>query len=193
MGKCDMCSESAESAHASACCGKLYSRCAEHNAKNMAFVAALAHERRCGIPHLARTFEERYVPEPNTGCWIWMGRLDRDGYGIISIAGKSRKAHRYAYQTMIGEIPYGMTIDHLCRHTFCVNPAHMDVVTAEENTRRGNASRVLSGQCRRGHRFMPRTGGCKVCQRIRGRRMDEKRRIRRQASNASAGARSPKP
>jgi len=75
-------------------------------------------------------------------CWLWLaGRAD--GYGMFRLDSQTPiRAHRFAYQTVIGPIPAGFTIDHLCRNPLCVNPAHMEAVTRSENIRRENRDRI---------------------------------------------------
>lgn len=82
-------------------------------------------------------------------CWNWTGALNSRGYGSVS-SGKStsKLAHRRAWEVANGEIPEGLTIDHLCRNKQCVNTAHMEVVSRAENSHRGNAART---HCKRGH------------------------------------------
>lgn len=97
-------------------------------------------------------FWSRVVP---TGfCWEWTGyRLD-SGYGRMSFAGRMQVAHRIAYQILVGEIPNGLQLDHLCRNRGCVNPDHLEPVTAQENMRRGfspTSVTVRDGVCKRGH------------------------------------------
>ncbi len=75
---------------------------------------------------------DKIMPEPNSGCWFWLGALSR-GYGSL----KNARAHRVAYEMTIGPIPEGLVIDHLCRVTSCVNPDHLEAVTQAENVRRG--------------------------------------------------------
>ena len=72
------------------------------------------------------------------GCWQWKGSLTYDGYGSFGGTG----SHRYVYELLVGPIPTGLTIDHLCRNTWCCNPDHMEPVTRAENTRRAHAGRL---------------------------------------------------
>jgi hypothetical protein len=69
-------------------------------------------------------------------CWNWKGCL-RKGYGCFRVDGITYSAHRFSYMCNIGEIPDGMQIDHLCKNKSCVNPDHLEIVTSQENTRRG--------------------------------------------------------
>ena len=104
-------------------------------------------------------FESLYVPEPNTGCWLWIGHVDSDGYGQLPFGSErtnpiTRKAHRFAYEAFSGEIPKGLTIDHLCRVRCCVNPLHLEAVLPGENTIRGNGFSGINFRkthCPKGH------------------------------------------
>jgi hypothetical protein len=107
------------------------------------------------------------------GCWLWTGALMNNGYARIKRFGKTLSAHRYAYELQFGKIAAEMQLDHRCRNRRCVNPAHLEVVTAKENQRRipnGNASRT---HCVRGHAlsganlFIRRDGRrrCRICHR----------------------------
>lgn len=82
-------------------------------------------------------------------CWVWLGKLNNYGYGIVFRNGKELSAHRVSYELMFGEIPAGLVIDHLCRNRACVNPMHMQPVTNSENVSRG--SRKLQTHCIHGH------------------------------------------
>lgn len=106
-----------------------------------------ARWRKNGDPSVVRyirdaTLEQKFwfrVQKTDT-CWRWTGSLIR-GYGHIGIReddGKwhLRRAHRVAYELLVGPIPEGLTIDHLCNVKHCVNPAHLEPVTTQENTRR---------------------------------------------------------
>jgi hypothetical protein len=86
-------------------------------------------------------------------CWIWTATKNRKGYGMFR-ANRYGSAHRYAYRTLIGPIPLGLHIDHLCRNRDCVNPMHMEPVTNAENQRRGKVNQYKSLEaCKYGHEF----------------------------------------
>lgn len=75
-------------------------------------------------------------------CWVWTAGCTRDGYGKVWHEGRAVGAHRAVYVILVGPIPPGMTLDHLCRRITCVRPSHMEIVTHEENVRRGNKERA---------------------------------------------------
>lgn len=77
-----------------------------------------------------------YKIDPSTHCWNWQGSLNQGGYGTICREGVTSSSHRYFYTKRFGKIPAGLTIDHLCRNTKCVNPEHLEAVTIGENIRR---------------------------------------------------------
>ena len=97
-------------------------------------------------------FEEKYIPEPNSGCWLWLGALTHNGYAVLSIGGKTERAHRWAYASAHGPIPPDMELDHLCRVRCCVNPSHLEVVTSAENGKR-SPFKGSKTHCVRGHEF----------------------------------------
>jgi hypothetical protein len=74
-------------------------------------------------------------------CWVWFGALNDDGYGVIWDGTRLVYAHRLMYRWAFGEVPVGLTIDHLCRVRACVNPIHLEPVTNRENIRRGFEAR----------------------------------------------------
>ena len=81
-----------------------------------------------------------FFPSGSERCWLWTGALDKYGYGYVSWrqSGKKRHfiAHRLIYEELVGPIPDGLVIDHLCRVRHCVNPNHLEPVTQDENLRR---------------------------------------------------------
>jgi hypothetical protein len=90
------------------------------------------------------------------GCWQWLGTATKknDGYGQIRLNGRMVVAHRVAYELVIGPVPPGKSIDHLCRNRLCVNPAHLEAVSPYENFLRGQSplvDRRRQTHCKRGH------------------------------------------
>lgn len=87
-----------------------------------------------------RWLSESYTVDPDTGCWVWDGALTGNGYGHVrreGRAGGKQLAHRWFFERLVGPIPEGLCLDHLCRNPRCVNPEHLDPVTFAENVRRG--------------------------------------------------------
>lgn len=127
------------------------------------------------------------------GCWNWTGATQKPGYGRFVIErGRLSLAHRWAYEAMVGPIPEGMTIDHLCWNKVCVNPDHLEVVTREENARRGNPH-TQKTHCKWGHELTPdnvyhprRNPEARDCRTCRRRRNAEWKRASRAAARAVA-------
>lgn len=97
--------------------------------------------------------------EKSDGCWLWLGAKNKLGYGSFGAGSLgSNAAHRFAYEALVGPIPEGLELDHLCRNPSCVNPSHLDPVTHHENILRGNAPPAINARkthCKRGHEFTP--------------------------------------
>lgn len=76
----------------------------------------------------------RSIPEPNSGCWLWMGEKKMTGYGECWAAGRREDAHRSAYRIFkCEEIPQGMVVRHTCDTKLCINPDHLLLGTQAEN------------------------------------------------------------
>lgn len=91
---------------------------------------------------------ERHIRRDESGCWVWTGAVTSSGYSSIGYDKKVRSAHRVSYEVHVGPIPDGYTIDHLCRVKVCVNPAHLEAVTMQENIARHVATLT---HCKWGH------------------------------------------
>ena len=93
---------------------------------------------------LQTRFDAKWQPEPNSGCWLWHGSIDRMGYGKIWIEGKSRLAHRTSYALHCHEIADGAHVCHKCDTPACVNPNHLFLGDHQSNmadkVRKGRAS-----------------------------------------------------
>lgn len=74
-----------------------------------------------------------------TPCWCWLGRLNRNGYARGRWEGREPVMHRVTYELLIGPIPAGLILDHLCKVRRCINPEHLEPVTHRVNTLRGDA------------------------------------------------------
>lgn len=129
------------------------------------------------MPHEAAAERFWQKVDKSGECWLWRGSA-RQGYGQINFRGIPMPAHRFAYELLVGPIPDGLVIDHLCRNPPCVNPAHMEPVTNEENLRRGERRNQFSDvtHCAKGHAYdvantwHGRNGRqCRTCNRERAR------------------------
>jgi hypothetical protein len=109
-----------------------------------------------------KRFWDKVLPEPNSGCWLWVGSTSSD-YGQLRIGAGGRNkgrlvsSHRLAYEHYVGPIPEGLELDHLCRNRFCCNPLHLEAVTHAVNMARSPISisrrRKIATHCSRGHAF----------------------------------------
>ena len=102
----------------------------------------------------------------STPCWVWSGYRNEKGYGrsYVPGLGNNIRIHRATYSLLVGPIPNGLTIDHLCGVKPCVNPAHLEAVTDEENKRRAGLIGP-EGKCLHGHSLAKygSARGCRKC------------------------------
>lgn len=119
-----------------------------------------------------------------SGCWIWPGYSNR-GYVRIRSGSRRLYVHRLAYETFVGPIPEGMTVDHLCFVSQCVNPEHLRLLTMVENA--ANQRSAQQTHCKNGHEFTfentyrrPASAGggrqCRPCNRQSAARYQAKKR-----------------
>lgn len=193
--------------------------CSDPDCDRVAAARGLCHRhwaiwrRQCDPREMIRpTIEQRFWRKVDASggldaCWFWTASVDGGGYGeFVPVRNeKKAKAHRFAYELLVGPIPDGLELDHLChtedltchpirqepcRHRACCNPWHMEPVTHAENLRRGRSDPNRLGRveaakthCKWGHPFdeantyiTPRGyRNCRACMR----RSDERRRERR--------------
>lgn len=127
------------------------------------------------------------VPDDPDACWEFQGAVSNVGYGVIGCSDNTvTYTHRLAYELLVGPIPEGLHIDHLCRNRRCCNVIHLEPVSQRENNLRGEspaAHNARKTHCLRGHEFTSantyRPPGrtdrqCRACIRIRQRRNVEK-------------------
>lgn len=137
-------------------------------------------------------FDHRFIPEPNSGCWLWTGGIGSDGYGIFGEI-KSKwegnavfpGAHVVSYVLHHGPVPEGREVNHKCRVRLCVNPQHLEAATHLDNVRysadafRERGLRIRRSHCSRGHEMTDenvvlsgsrKERTCRECRKIRARR-----------------------
>lgn len=161
----------------------------------------------CKVCEMQR-FMDRVEKEPNAGCWLWVGSINANGYGVFCQSARKDLpknnrtvfAHRYAYREIKGPVPDGLVIDHLCRIRNCVNPDHLEAVTNWENTKRGASfigKNHLKTHCDSGHEFTVENTGrskdgkryCRACKRALAARKYAKKKVQA-IHKAQAGVKS---
>ena len=135
----------------------------------------------------------RIIGDIQTQCWVWTAARNSDGHGEIKIGGVNNAPYRVVYEWLVGPIPNGLVLDHLCRNRVCVRPEHLEPVTNEINIMRGQSAPAINArknQCPRGHPYnaantihLPNGGRrCRTCSE--GYYMEHRDQIRAQRSAA---------
>lgn len=130
---------------------------------------------------------DKFTMQPS-GCWIWQGSQNGVGYGELRFGKVKKYAHRLMYELFNGPIPGGQQIDHLCRNRSCVNPMHLEAVSASVNVRRAMPYRIDTHKthCSNGHEYTiensyQRKDGkgrnCNECVRTRAREYQKRKRV----------------
>lgn len=132
---------------------------------------------------IAERLDRMSIPEPMSGCTVWLGTRNRDGYGMVEHEGKTQSAHRVAWVSQHGPIPAGLEIDHRCKLRCCINTDHMRLATRRENTRNSGAVSALAAQrvaCPQGHPYdgVNYRGAriCRQCARAANERYEQRQR-----------------
>lgn len=140
---------------------------------------------RFGDHRLPKRFWEKVEPEPNSGCWLWIAALNGVRgcrYGWFGWRGKTRYAHRVAFEELVRKVGSGRELDHRCRVTECVNPHHLAEVSHRENVLAIGSRNIMRPKyeadvCLNGHSRTPENTvysakgrrprrNCRVCRRV---------------------------
>ena len=121
------------------------------------------------------------------GCWGWDGPKLKAGYGNLTVDRRTRLLHRMVYELLVGPIPEGLVLDHLCENPECSRPDHLQATTQKVNVTRGARSNAQKTECLHGH---PLSGDnlyvwrgkrkCRLCKRLTNQRTYHRRMARRQ-------------
>lgn len=148
--------------------------------------------------YIGRFCDRVEIPADKTKCWEWIGPKHTAGYGRFPIKRKYMLAHRLLYECVHGpkSIPEKYHLDHLCRNRGCVNPAHLEPVTARENVLRGIgacARNLRKSHCKRGHpldgdnvyRLQGKWRACKTCVRENSKRRHAQKKVAKHSAGTT--------
>jgi len=175
---------------ASGLCKKHYNRKSRHGDTDRVLISF-------GLSPLERLWVDVTPGDPQD-CWPWQGARQENGYGTLTYGGTGHRAHRFAYETLVGPIPEGHVLDHQCHdpktcgggvqcpHRQCCNPIHMQPAAKAYNNsgERAVSANGRKTHCKRGHAFTPAntkitTSGGRACRRCIAVREDERSKRRR--------------
>jgi hypothetical protein len=146
---------------------------------------------------LKERFESKYIPEPNSGCWIWTDQCHYSGYGHFRLKNKTIRAHRMSWMIYKGEIPSNLIVCHKCDIKCCVNPDHLFLGSFKDNmVDKVNKKRHFFRKdfCKHGHKldekniysFTNKYGysrrECKECMRIAARESRKRNKNRKSST-----------
>ncbi len=138
------------------------------------------------IPAALGRWADRIVIQD--ACWVWTGATTSRGYGQVRLPlplaeqfGRSHMVtHRLAYELVVGPVPEGLELDHLCRNRACLLPSHLEPVDHRENVLRGvgpTAVNAAKATCDLGHELTPRSDGGRRCKTCTAARRAERERV----------------
>lgn len=114
--------------------------------------------RELFTPRRIKAFTSKILGTDLDSCWLWIGYMNKQGYGSMCVNQKGKvtslTVQRVSYTLFWGEIPRGLTVDHMCRNRGCANPYHLRAITNRQNVLAGMcqaAQNARKTHCKRGH------------------------------------------
>ena len=109
------------------------------------------YEEECVVVMLIERFTDKYKEENE--CWLWTASVNQKGYGNFWYGGTMGKAHRYAYENLVEEIPDGHDVHHTCKNRHCVNPDHLRCMSKSEHGYESSEWQRKKESCPKGHPY----------------------------------------